>query len=64
MLAELVGNGWLARHGLVVVERGSRGPAPQWPPGVGDGWQRRYGETTLHFAEELSAAATEEVTRG
>ncbi|OYO09694.1 16S rRNA (guanine(966)-N(2))-methyltransferase RsmD [Enemella evansiae] len=64
VLADLVGHGWLATHGLLVVERGSRGAAPQWPPGVGDGWQRRYGETTLHFAEELTAAATEEVTPG
>lgn len=60
VLADLVAGGWLARHGLVVVERGSRGAAPQWPTGVGDGWQRRYGETTLHFAEDVSEA-TEEV---
>ncbi|OYO17304.1 16S rRNA (guanine(966)-N(2))-methyltransferase RsmD [Enemella dayhoffiae] len=53
VLTALVAGGWLARHGLVVVERSSRGADPTWPPGVGDGWERRYGETTLHFAVDL-----------
>lgn len=41
---------WLAADGLLVLERSSRDPAPQWPPMVTDSWQRRYGETTLYFA--------------
>ncbi len=41
---------WLAADGLLVLERSSRDPAPEWPPVVTDSWQRRYGETTLYFA--------------
>jgi 16S rRNA (guanine966-N2)-methyltransferase len=41
---------WLAADGLLVLERSSRDPAPQWPSVVTDSWQRRYGETTLYFA--------------
>ena len=41
---------WVAEDGLLVLERASRDPAPQWPPGVTDRWERRYGETTLYLA--------------
>lgn len=50
VLANLVANGWLADSPLVVVERSSRGRAPDWPAPLSDHWQRRYGETTLHYA--------------
>lgn len=51
-LALLVERGWLAEHGLVVVERSSRSGEPGWPRALGDRWARRYGETTLHYAQE------------
>lgn len=50
VLAGVLSEGWIAAQGLFVVERSSRSPAPQWPAPVTD-WSRRYGETTLHFAE-------------
>ena len=44
--------GWLAPGGLVVVERSTRSPEPAWPPGVERaGKARKYGETTVWFAE-------------
>jgi len=51
LLGGLWRSGWLAPNGLLVLERDSRAPAPQWPDGV-DGWSRRYGETTIHYAQE------------
>lgn len=47
--------GWLARDGIVVVERAQRSGAFEWPERLGDRWQRRYGETTLFFATEGEA---------
>ena len=41
---------WVAEDGLLVLERASRDQAPQWPFGVTDCWERRYGETTLYLA--------------
>lgn len=47
-----LGAGWLAEGGLVVVERSSRSPEPRWPAGLEPvGKPRRYGETTLWWAE-------------
>jgi 16S rRNA (guanine966-N2)-methyltransferase len=44
--------GWLAAQGLVVVERSTRSPEPAWPTGIHRaGKPRRYGETTVWFAE-------------
>ncbi|PIE21615.1 MAG: hypothetical protein CSA64_01235 [Arachnia propionica] len=40
----------LAPAALVVLERSSRDPAPNWGPEFSDHWHRRYGETTLYFA--------------
>ena len=51
VLQELVTHGWVVPAGLVVVERARRSPAPVWPLAVEQAWARRYGETTLHFAE-------------
>lgn len=50
VLQRVVHNGWLARAGLLVVERSSRSPDPQPPPGLTEQWSRRYGETTIHYA--------------
>lgn len=48
--------GWLAPGGLLVLERSSRSPEPAWPSAlVGEGRPRRYGETTLWFAERAPA---------
>ena len=49
ILASLVSGGALVEQALVVVERSSRTGAPSWPEAFGDLWERRYGETTLHF---------------
>lgn len=49
LLSDLVARGWLAPEGLVVVERSRRTPAPTWPTGFTDHWQRPYGETVLFF---------------
>lgn len=51
LLGGLWQSGWLAANGLVVLERSSRDEAPHWPTGV-DAWSRRYGETTIHYAQE------------
>lgn len=39
----------LTEQALVVLERSSRSPAPEWPAAFTRTWDRRYGETTLHF---------------
>ena len=47
-----LGAAWLAPGGLVVVERSTRSPEPTWPSGVERrGSPRKYGETTVWFAE-------------
>ena len=43
---------WLAADGLVAVERSRRTPAPGWPPGLAQRWDKRYGETVVYFATE------------
>lgn len=43
--------GWLAQDAVLVVERSSRSPEPVWPPDVELIGPRRYGETTVWFAE-------------
>jgi 16S rRNA (guanine966-N2)-methyltransferase len=40
----------LADHAVVVVERSSRSPEPDWPPGIMPERRRDYGETTLWWA--------------
>ncbi|GAB4005641.1 16S rRNA (guanine(966)-N(2))-methyltransferase RsmD [Nocardioides ultimimeridianus] len=51
----LVEHGWLADDALVVVERSRRSPEPSWPAGLeplpGKRAMKKYGETTLWFAE-------------
>lgn len=41
--------GWLAPHGLVVLERPSRAGPPPWPAGVSTVRDRRYGGTALWY---------------
>lgn len=50
-LAQLATGGWLVPGALVVVERSSRSAEPAWPDGFGEVRSRRYGETTLWYAE-------------
>ncbi|WP_327005841.1 16S rRNA (guanine(966)-N(2))-methyltransferase RsmD [Dactylosporangium sp. NBC_01737] len=42
---------WLADGAIVVVERSSRGAPMRWPGGLVQRAERRYGETTLWYAE-------------
>jgi 16S rRNA (guanine966-N2)-methyltransferase len=49
-LSALVAHGWLAPGAMVVVERSSRSPEPDWPTGLDREREKRYGETTLWFA--------------
>ena len=55
VLAQLSGH--LAGGAVVVVERSTRSPEPQWPAGLERFGERRYGETTLWFAEPAEPAA-------
>jgi 16S rRNA (guanine966-N2)-methyltransferase len=50
-LAALQDHGWLVPGALVIVERSSRSPEPAWPEGLADTRSKRYGETTLWYAE-------------
>ncbi|MGB0100482.1 MAG: 16S rRNA (guanine(966)-N(2))-methyltransferase RsmD [Nocardioides sp.] len=49
-LLALVEGGWLVPGALVVVERSSRSPEPQWPDGFSRTREKRYGETTVWYA--------------
>ncbi|WP_448810338.1 16S rRNA (guanine(966)-N(2))-methyltransferase RsmD [Agromyces bauzanensis] len=40
----------LSRDAVVVVERSSRSPEPDWPEGIAPERRRAYGETTLWWA--------------
>lgn len=51
VLAQLA-DGWLAPGAIVAVERSSRSEPVRWPARLGERWERRYGETTVHFATE------------
>jgi 16S rRNA (guanine966-N2)-methyltransferase len=53
-LALLVEHDWLVPGALVVVERSTRSPEPAWPAGFTDSRAKRYGETTLWYAESDS----------
>jgi len=41
----------LSDGAVVVVERSSRSPEPEWPAGLEQFAEKKYGETTLWFAE-------------
>ncbi|HKX67212.1 MAG TPA: 16S rRNA (guanine(966)-N(2))-methyltransferase RsmD [Intrasporangium sp.] len=51
VLAALVDHGWLAPEAFIVVERSTRSPQPSWPGGLELSGEKRYGETTVWFAE-------------
>ncbi|MVA77127.1 16S rRNA (guanine(966)-N(2))-methyltransferase RsmD [Auraticoccus sp. F435] len=50
LVAAVLAGGWLARNGVVVLERARRADPPRWPAGL-ESWSRRYGETVLHWAQ-------------
>lgn len=52
IIETVVASGWLVPGGLLVLERSSRDSAPSLPATMTLTWQRRYGETMLHFAME------------
>ena len=54
-LAALVEHGWLVPGAMVVVERSARSPEPAWPDGLAPTREKRYGETTLWYAEAVSS---------
>lgn len=55
-LVALRDQGWLVEGALVVVERGARSEAVEWPPGLAEDRVRKYGETMLWYGH---AATTE-----
>lgn len=57
VLTSLAGRRWLAADALVVVERASRAPDFQWPPGFEGLRSRRYGEATMWFGRFGTVAA-------
>lgn len=50
VLQALVDQEWLSQQALVVVERSTRSPAPEWPPALAGLEPRVSGETTVHYA--------------
>jgi 16S rRNA (guanine966-N2)-methyltransferase len=54
-LALLSAQEWLVPGAMVVVERSSRSPEPGWPDGIAVTREKRYGETTLWYAESAGA---------
>lgn len=51
VLGRLVDGDWLAPEAVVVVERSSRSPEPRWPQGLSVVDDKRYGETSVWYAE-------------
>lgn len=49
LVAQIIEAGGLAPQALVVIERSRRSDPPVWPAEFTATWDRRYGETTLHF---------------
>jgi 16S rRNA (guanine966-N2)-methyltransferase len=49
VLDALLGGGWLAPDGLVVVERSRRSDPLPWPAGLTGDRERQYGETMLWY---------------
>ena len=50
-IQQLVGNAWVDRGSLIVVERSRRTPQLIWPDSAVKSWSRAYGETILCFAD-------------
>ncbi len=55
VLTALVERSWLAEDALVVLERATRSPEPEWVPGITPDRARRYGETTLWYGRRAEA---------
>ncbi|MGM1063758.1 16S rRNA (guanine(966)-N(2))-methyltransferase RsmD [Saccharothrix sp. Mg75] len=55
VLESLVTAGWTRPGSLLVVERAARDPEPLWPVGVESLRGKRYGDTALHWAEQVAA---------
>jgi 16S rRNA (guanine(966)-N(2))-methyltransferase RsmD len=49
LLVSLVARGWLTDDTVVVIERSSRTPAPQWPEYLTSHRAKRYGESMLWY---------------
>ncbi len=49
VLDRLAGNGWLAGHGVLVLERAARDGEPDLPNGLTMIRTRRYGDTATHW---------------
>jgi 16S rRNA (guanine966-N2)-methyltransferase len=45
----LLADRWLAPGAVVVVERATRDPGPDWPDGLAGDRSRRYGDSTLWY---------------
>jgi 16S rRNA (guanine966-N2)-methyltransferase len=48
-LVLLVDHEWVARPGLIILERSRRSAPPNWPGTVPETWVRVYGETSVYF---------------
>ena len=57
VLQGLVDHAWLVPGALVVVERSSRSPEPQWPAAFTEVRHKRYGETTLWYGHAASPSS-------
>jgi 16S rRNA G966 N2-methylase RsmD len=49
LLLSLVAHGWVTDEAVVVLERSSRSPAPQWPEYLTSHRAKRYGESMLWY---------------
>jgi 16S rRNA (guanine966-N2)-methyltransferase len=49
LIMDLTESSWLAPECLLIVERSSKSPAIDWPPGVADSEMRVYGDTTIWY---------------
>jgi 16S rRNA (guanine966-N2)-methyltransferase len=56
-LQGLVDHDWLVPGALVVVERSTRSPEPDWPVGFTGVRHKRYGETTLWYGHAASPSS-------
>ncbi|WP_205414050.1 16S rRNA (guanine(966)-N(2))-methyltransferase RsmD [Amycolatopsis thermalba] len=55
VLTALAAAGWIAGHGLVIVERALRDGEPAWPAGFEPVRTSRYGDTALYWAEYVTS---------